>query len=89
MRKLLEAISLLTLVALLWLTYATLYGPNPLTGRIPTHFDIASQPDAWGTPRMRGRYETLCPVGTTTELPAIRSVDHGLKAKERRAPGQC
>jgi hypothetical protein len=37
----------------------------------------------------RGRYETLCPVGTTTELPAIRSVDHGLKAKERRAPGQC
>ena len=52
MRKLLHILSLATLAILLWLTYAALYGPNHLTGRIPTHFGPDGQPNAWGEPKM-------------------------------------
>ena len=52
MRKLLHILSLAALAALLWITYAALYGPSPLSGRIPTHFGIDGQPNAWGDPRM-------------------------------------
>jgi hypothetical protein len=48
MRKILEAISLTTLAILLWITYAALYGPHPLTGPIPAHFDLAGRPNAYG-----------------------------------------
>lgn len=50
MRKTLEAIALGTLAFLLWITYRALYGPNPLPNRIPTHFNLAGQPDGWGSP---------------------------------------
>jgi hypothetical protein len=52
MRKLLQLISLTALAILLWITYAALYGPNRLTGRIPTHFGLDGQPNAWGEPKM-------------------------------------
>ncbi len=52
MRKLLETISVLVLAILLWIAYAALLGPRHLTGPIPTHFNLAGQPDAWGAPRM-------------------------------------
>src|ERR1700722_9305629 len=52
MRKLLHILSLAALAFLLWITYAAPYGPNHLTGRIPTHFGADGQPDAWGEPKM-------------------------------------
>jgi hypothetical protein len=52
MRKTLEAISLAALAILLWITYAALYGSHPLTGPIPTHFDLAGHPNAYGPPWM-------------------------------------
>jgi hypothetical protein len=50
MRKILEAISLAALAILFWITYAALFGPQPLASPIPTHFNLAGQPDAWGNP---------------------------------------
>lgn len=50
MRKVLEAISLGALAVLFWITWGTLYGPNRLPDRIPTHFDGSGQPNGWGSP---------------------------------------
>jgi hypothetical protein len=52
MRILLQAISLTALAILLWVTWSALYGPTHLTGRIPTHFGLDGQPNAWGDPKM-------------------------------------
>jgi uncharacterized membrane protein len=52
MRKLLEILSLVSLVTLLYLTGAALYGPHALPSRIPVHFSATGDPDAWGVPRM-------------------------------------
>jgi cytochrome bd-type quinol oxidase subunit 2 len=59
MRKFLEALSLAALTALLWQTYAALHGANRLPDRIPTHFDLAGNPNAWG------------PSGMLLTLPAV------------------
>ncbi|MGA8741235.1 MAG: DUF1648 domain-containing protein [Terracidiphilus sp.] len=50
MRKTLEAICLGILAVLYWITYAALHGVEHLPDRIPTHFDISGQPNAWGSP---------------------------------------
>ena len=50
MRKTLEAVSLGLAAVLYWITNAALHGAEPLPDRIPTHFDISGQPNAWGTP---------------------------------------
>jgi uncharacterized membrane protein len=50
MRKSLEAISLIALAVLFWITWQALNGPVPLPGRIPTHFDAAGNPNGWGPP---------------------------------------
>jgi uncharacterized membrane protein len=50
MRKNLEATGLAALALLVWITYSALYGSNPLPGRIPTHFDLAGNPNGWGSP---------------------------------------
>jgi hypothetical protein len=50
MRKSLEAISLGALAFTLWVYWSARFGPGRLTGLIPTHFNFASQPDAWGKP---------------------------------------
>jgi uncharacterized membrane protein len=50
MRKLLEAISLGALAALFFVTGRAFYGSAPLPDRIPTHFDLAGQPNGWGSP---------------------------------------
>jgi uncharacterized membrane protein len=52
MRKTLEAISMGALAVLIWSTYRALTGPIRLPARIPTHFNLAGQPDSWGTPAM-------------------------------------
>ena len=50
MRKTMEAVCLGMLAVLFWITYAALNGPERLPDRIPTHFDISGQPNAWGSP---------------------------------------
>jgi uncharacterized membrane protein len=50
MRKLLEFIGLAALGGLFWLTWSALYGPNRLPDRVPTHFNAAGTPNAWGSP---------------------------------------
>lgn len=50
MRKTLEVVGLALLGALYWITYASMNGPERLPERIPTHFDISGQPNAWGSP---------------------------------------
>ena len=50
MRKTLEVVGLGMLAVLYWITYAALHGPERLPDRIPTHFDISGQPNAWGSP---------------------------------------
>ena len=50
MRKTLEFIGLLALVALFWLTWSALYSQNRLPDRVPTHFNAAGAPNAWGSP---------------------------------------
>lgn len=50
MRKTMEAICLGMLAVLCWITYAALHGAERLPDRIPTHFDISGQPNAWGSP---------------------------------------
>jgi len=52
MRKLLESIALLVLFANLVFTANALIGLHALPARIPTHFSITGEPDAWGSPRM-------------------------------------
>lgn len=50
MRKSLEALGIFVLLLLVWITWAALYGPNHLADRVPTHFDAAGNPNAWGSP---------------------------------------
>lgn len=51
MRKTLEVVAFLALAILFWITYTALNGPEQLPLRIPTHFDISGQPNAWGSPQ--------------------------------------
>lgn len=50
MRKTMEVVGLVLLASLFWITYSALNGTEKLPGRIPTHFDISGQPNAWGPP---------------------------------------
>jgi uncharacterized membrane protein len=50
MRRILELIGLGALGLLVWITYQALSGPEPLPDRIPTHFDLAGNPNGWGSP---------------------------------------
>jgi uncharacterized membrane protein len=50
MRKSLEAIALIALFLMGWITYLAFDGPDRLPDRIPTHFDIAGNPNGWGSP---------------------------------------
>jgi len=52
MRKSLEALSLVILAWMGWITWSAVAGPHPLPGRFPTHFDAAGNPNGWGTPAM-------------------------------------
>jgi hypothetical protein len=52
MRRVLEAVSSIALAVLLVQTARALYGPAPLAGQIPTHFNAAGNPDAWGSAGM-------------------------------------
>lgn len=51
MRKTAEFLSLAALAALVFITINAFYGPHPLTGQIPTHFDLRGQVNGWGSPR--------------------------------------
>lgn len=49
MRRILEIISLAGMLLMVWMTGETLYGPGRLPARIPIHFDVAGNPNAWGS----------------------------------------
>jgi uncharacterized membrane protein len=49
MRKTAELLSLAALAALVFVTINAFYGPHPLPGRIPTHFDALGQVNGWGS----------------------------------------
>jgi len=49
MRKALEVIGAAALAAMFWMTWSALTGPNHLRDKIPTHFDVAGRPNAWGS----------------------------------------
>jgi uncharacterized membrane protein len=51
MRKTMEVAGLMVLAFLYWITYAALNGQDRLPLRIPTHFDLSGQPNAWGSPQ--------------------------------------
>lgn len=59
MRKFLELLSIAALAALFFVTWSALYGPNHLSGQIPTHFNRLGQPTSYG------------PVSTLWLLPVI------------------
>lgn len=50
MRKTFQAISLAAIAVLWWITWSALAGSGPLPQRIPTHFNAAGEPNAWGPP---------------------------------------
>lgn len=50
MKKILEAVSLMILAAMAWMTWSALYGSNPLPDRVATHFDGTGNANAWGSP---------------------------------------
>jgi uncharacterized membrane protein len=50
MRKTMEVLGLMLVGYLAWITYWALNGPDRLPDRVPTHFDISGQPNAWGSP---------------------------------------
>jgi uncharacterized membrane protein len=52
MRKTLELVGLGMLAVLYWITWAAMNGPAHLPDRVPTHFDISGNPNAWGPPRI-------------------------------------
>jgi uncharacterized membrane protein len=52
MRKTLELFGLGMLAVLYWITWAAIIGPDHLPDRVPTHFDISGNPNAWGSPRI-------------------------------------
>jgi hypothetical protein len=52
MRRILEILTLAALAVLIAETLQALYGSAPLSGRIPTHFNAAGSPDAWGSAHM-------------------------------------
>jgi hypothetical protein len=52
MRRTLEIVSVAALVVLIVETALSLYGPAPIRGSVPTHFNAAGNPDAWGAARL-------------------------------------
>jgi uncharacterized membrane protein len=52
MRKTLELLGLGMLAVLYWITWTAVSGTNRLPERVPTHFDISGNPNAWGSSRM-------------------------------------
>jgi uncharacterized membrane protein len=51
MRKVLEAVGIAALLFMGFVTWRALVGDDRLPDRIPTHFDMAGQPNAWGSPK--------------------------------------
>lgn len=52
MRRALEIAAFLLLLVLWADTAWAIWGASPLPARIPTHFNLAGEPDGWGTPTM-------------------------------------
>ena len=75
MRTLLQLAAYAALIAMWCVTAYFVAGPHPLPGRIPTHFDLAGKPNAWGTP------------GMLWLLPIVATVIIGLMTLVARHPG--
>ncbi len=52
MRRVLDFVALVGLVALWAMAAQAIFGSNPLPLRVPTHFDISGNPDGWGSPQV-------------------------------------
>jgi Protein of unknown function (DUF1648) len=50
MRRVLEAFALVALAVQGFLTWRAFVGPERLPARVPMHFDVAGNPDGWGSP---------------------------------------
>ncbi|HWE84790.1 MAG TPA: DUF1648 domain-containing protein [Terracidiphilus sp.] len=74
MRATLQLAALAALVAMWALTAWAVAGSHPLPARIPTHFDLAGNPNGWGTP------------GMLWLLPVIATVIVGLMSLVARYP---
>ena len=87
MRKTIEVAGLMVLAFLYWITYSALNGAERLPDRIPTHFDISGQPNAWGSPN----FLWLLPVIGTglyllmTALASIRFRSYNLPVRVTEA----
>ena len=75
MRRLLEAITLIELMVLVWITFQALNGPHPLPPQVPTHFAANGQANAWG------------PSSSLWILPAIAAGIYGLMTVVSLFPG--
>ncbi len=51
MRRTLEVVGWLALGWMTWSTYAAVWGAEPLPEQIPIHFDLAGNPNGWGSPK--------------------------------------
>jgi uncharacterized membrane protein len=51
-RSFLQFAAFAALLVLWAITLYAIVGPHPLPPRIPTHFNLAGQPNGWGTPAM-------------------------------------
>lgn len=72
MRTPLKFAAFAALLATWALTAYTIYGPHPLPARIPTHFDLAGNPNGWGTPAMLW----LLPIIATVVVASMSLVAH-------------
>ncbi len=50
MRRTLDLLGWLALGVMAWVTYRAVWGPERLPDRIATHFDLAGNPNGWGSP---------------------------------------
>jgi hypothetical protein len=74
MKKIFDIFALLELAMLFCLTGLALWGPNAITGPIPTHFDSSGHANAWGKP------------ANLLFLPLITSFLYGLLTTVARFP---
>lgn len=51
MRKTLEGVGWIALAVMAWETYSAVWGEHRLPDRIPIHFDLAGNPNGWGSPK--------------------------------------
>jgi len=75
MRRILDIVALIALVTVWVVTANAIFGHHPLPLRVPTHFNLAGNADAWGSPQVLWL------------LPCIGILLYGLMVLVSRFPG--